>query len=284
MRASTETENHLPGSRMKSDKNILVIIPAYNEEDTIGRVIEKTRYYFPLSDILVVNDGSTDSTSSISKEKGVLVLDLPYNLGIGGAMQTGYKFAYRMGYDIAVQCDGDGQHHPAQIKRLVDTLVNDGADMVLGSRYLRKKRYKSEVFRKMGIWIFSRVISVIVRQRLTDPTSGFRAVNRDVIRSFSNLYPGDYPEPEALVLLHRQGFAIREIYVNMSSRKGGNSSINAWRSVYYMVKVLLAIFIDLCKHVPRGREPGKEAKEDAENTNDNRYDECFAVNDCVRAY
>lgn len=235
---------------MKTDKKILVIIPAYNEAETIGRVIERTQAKLPFADILVVDDGSADTTSAISRQKGCLVLDLPYNLGIGAAMQAGYKFADKMEYDIAVQCDADGQHHPAAINKLVDTLINDGADMVLGSRYLRKKRYKSDVFRRLGILIFSRVLSVIVGQKLTDTTSGFRAVNREVIKTFSRYYPPDYPEPEALVLLHREGFTIKEIYVNMSSRKGGNSSIT-WRiSIYYMVKVLLAIFIDLCKNVP----------------------------------
>ena len=235
---------------MKTDKKILVIIPAYNETDTVGRVIEKTQQHLPFGDILVVNDGSTDSTSAISKQRGAMVLDLSYNLGIGGAVQTGYKFAYRMGYDIAVQCDADGQHHPAAIKKLVDTLINDGVDMVLGSRYLRKKRFRSDVFRRLGVLIFSRVLSLIVGQRLTDATSGFRAVNRELIKSFSTFYPRDYPEPEALVLLHREGFTMKEISVNMSSRKGGNSSITWLRSIYYMVKVLLAIFIDLCKNVP----------------------------------
>lgn len=231
-------------------KKILVIIPAYNEAESIGRVIEKTQQRFPVSDILVVNDGSSDSTSAISKQKGAMVLDLSYNLGIGAAMQAGYKFADRMDYDIAVQCDGDGQHHPAEIKKLVNALINDGVDMALGSRYLRKKRFRSEVFRRVGILIFSRVLSLIVGQKLTDTTSGFRAVNREVIKSFATNYPVDYPEPEALVLLHREGFAIKEISVNMSSRKGGNSSITLWRSIYYMVKVLLAIFIDLCKELP----------------------------------
>lgn len=231
-------------------KKILVIIPAYNEADTVGRVIEKTQQRVPFADILVVNDGSSDSTSAISRQRGAMVLDLSYNLGIGAAMQTGYKFADRMGYDIAVQCDADGQHHPAQIKKLVDTLVTDGVDMVLGSRYLRKKRFRSDVFRRLGVLIFSRVLSLIVGQRLTDTTSGFRAVNRELIKSFSTFYPRDYPEPEALVLLHREGFTMKEISVNMSSRKGGNSSITWLRSIYYMVKVLLAIFIDLCKNVP----------------------------------
>jgi len=232
------------------DKKILVIIPAYNEADTIGRVIEKTQQRFPIADILVVNDGSSDPTSAIARQKGALVLDLSYNLGIGAAMQTGYKFAHRMGYDIAVQCDADGQHHPAHIKRLVETLTNDGVDMVLGSRYLRKKRFRSDVSRRVGVLIFSKILSLIVGQRLTDPTSGFRAVNEEVIKSFSKYYPADYPEPEALVLLHREGFTMKEISVNMSSRKGGNSSITWYRSIYYMVKVLLAIFIDVCKGVP----------------------------------
>jgi glycosyltransferase involved in cell wall biosynthesis len=233
-----------------SQNKILVIIPAYNEEDTIGMVIEKTQQSIPLADILVVNDGSSDSTSAIAKQRGAMVLDLSYNLGIGAAMQTGYKFAHRMDYDIAVQCDADGQHHPAQIKKLVNALTNEEVDMVLGSRYLRKKRFRSDVFRRLGILIFSKVLSVIIGQRLTDTTSGFRAVNKEVIKSFSTFYPSDYPEPEALVLLHREGFTIKEISVNMSSRKGGNSSITLWKSIYYMVKVLLAILIDLCKDIP----------------------------------
>ena len=233
-----------------SQNKILVIIPAYNEEDTIGMVIEKTQQSIPLADILVVNDGSSDSTSAIAKQRGAMVLDLSYNLGIGAAMQTGYKFAHRMDYDIAVQCDADGQHHPAQIKKLINTLTNERVDMVLGSRYLRKKRFRSDVFRRLGILMFSKVLSVIIGQRLTDTTSGFRAVNKEVIKSFSTFYPSDYPEPEALVLLHREGFTIKEISVNMSSRKGGNSSITLWNSIYYMAKVLLAILIDLCKDIP----------------------------------
>jgi glycosyltransferase involved in cell wall biosynthesis len=242
---------------MKTGKQILVIIPAYNEAETIGKVIEKIQQHFPFGDILVVNDGSSDPTSAIARQKGAMVLDLSYNLGIGGAMQTGYKFADRMGYDIAVQCDADGQHHPAQIKKLIDTLANDGVDMVLGSRYLRKKRFRSFFFRRLGVTIFSKILSLIVGQRLTDTTSGFRAVNRKLIKSFSTFYPSDYPEPEALVLLHKEGFTMKEISVNMSSRKGGNSSINGFKPVYYMVKVILAILIDLCKEIPYERKNHK---------------------------
>lgn len=233
-----------------SQNKILIIIPAYNEEDTIERVIEKIQRSLPVVDILVVNDGSDDSTSSISRRKGAKVLDLPYNLGIGAAMQAGYKFAYRMGYNIAVQCDADGQHRPAQIKKLIDTMINDEVDMVLGSRYLDTRRFRSSVFRRLGMLIFSKVLSIIMGQRLTDTTSGFRAVNRDVIKSFSIYYPGDYPEPEALILLHREGFKIKEISVNMNSRKSGSSSINGLKPIYYMVKVMLAILVDLCKEIP----------------------------------
>ncbi len=230
-----------------SQHKTLVIIPAYNEEHTVGQVIEKTKQSLPFADILVVNDGSSDSTSAISKQQGAKVLDFPYNMGIGAAMQTGYKFAYKMGYDIAVQCDADGQHRPAQIKKLIDTLINDKVDVVLGSRYLETRRFKSSISRRLGMLIFSKILSFAVGQKLTDTTSGFRAVNRDVIKTLSMYYPSDYPEPEALVLLHREGFAIKEISINMNSRRGGNSSITPSKSIYYMVKVMLAIFIDLCK-------------------------------------
>lgn len=255
---------------METNKKILIIIPAYNEEDAIDQVIEKIQLHLPYANILVVNDGSIDATSSIAGQTGAMVLDMPYNMGIGAAMQAGYKFAYRMDYDIAVQCDADGQHRPAQIKKLIDTMATQNVDMVLGSRYLETRRFKSSVSRRLGMLIFSKVLSLIVGQRLTDTTSGFRAVNREVIKSFSIYYPDDYPEPEALVLLHREGFIIKEISVNMSSRKGGNSSINGLKPVYYMTKVLLAIFIDLCKEIPYKKNLIKEVKGNAENPNHNR--------------
>ena len=244
-----------------NDKKILIIVPAYNEQSTIEDVIEKIHQNVQSADVLVVNDGSSDNTSQAARSKGAMVLDLPFNLGIGGAMQAGYKFAYKMDYDIAVQCDADGQHRPAQIDILIDTLVNDKVDMVVGSRFIRKKRFKSEVFRWLGILIFCKVLSLITKQKLTDPTSGFRAVNKQVIKSFSRFYPADYPEPEALVLLHRQKFTIKEVAVNMNSRKGGNSSITGLKPFYYMVKVLLAIFIDLCKNYSLKNEGDKQCLE-----------------------
>jgi len=244
-----------------STSKLLVIVPAYNEQSTIDEVIEKIHQNVQNADVLVVNDGSSDNTSQAANKKGAMVLDLPFNLGIGAAMQAGYKFAYKMGYDIAVQCDADGQHRPGQINNRLDTLVNDKVDMVVGSRFIKKKRFKSEFFRWLGILIFCRVLSFIIGQKLTDPTSGFRAVNKQVIKSFSHFYPADYPEPEALVLLHRQNFKIKEIAVNMNSRKGGNSSITGLKPFYYMIKVLLAIFIDLCKNYSFKDEGGDQCLE-----------------------
>lgn len=235
---------------METSKKILIIVPAYNEADAVGKVIKKIQRCIPQADILVVNDGSSDSTSAVSRQEGAKVLDLPYNVGIGAAMQTGYKFAHRMGYDIAVQCDGDGQHHPSQIKTLVGAMSNGDVDVVLGSRYLGSRKFKSSVPRRLGMLVFSNVLSLIVGQKFTDTTSGFRAVNKEVIESFSICYPDDYPEPEALVLLHREGFTVKEVPVSMSSRKNGSSSITAWKSAYYAFKVLLAIFVDLFKEIP----------------------------------
>jgi len=235
---------------MRTDNKILIIVPAYNEARAVGNVIDKIQRCLPHADVLVVNDGSSDSTSATSQQAGAMVLDLPYNMGIGAAMQTGYKFAHRMGYDIAVQCDGDGQHHPSQIKTLVEALINSDADMVLGSRYLSSRKFKSSVPRRLGMLVFSNVLSLIAGQKLTDTTSGFRVVNKEVIESFSLYYPDDYPEPEALVILHKEGFTIKEMPVSMSSRRNGSSSITAWKSTYYAFKVLLAIFVDLFKEIP----------------------------------
>lgn len=259
-----------PPGGLPSHRKILVIVPAYNEQGSVGNVINKIRRCLPHVDVLVVNDGSSDSTSAIAERAGAMVLDLPYNMGIGAAMQAGYKFAHRRDYDIAVQCDGDGQHHPSQIKTLVEALMNSDADVVLGSRYLSSRRFKSTVPRRLGMLVFSNVLSLIVGQRLTDTTSGFRAVNKEVIESFSVYYPDDYPEPEALVILHKEGFSIKEMPVSMSSRRNGSSSITPWKSTYYAFKVLLAIFVDLFKEIPYKKQATRETRGNAENTDDNR--------------
>ena len=228
---------------------ILIIIPSYNEEATVGAVIDEVRRFVPEATILVVDDGSKDATSSKALAKGVKAVRHPFNMGVGAAMQTGYKYALRNGYDIAVQMDADGQHPAKQIRDLVAPLIRDEIDMVVGSRFLGAGEYKPSMARAAGIAIFSKVVSFIIKEKLTDTTSGFRAVNREVIEFLSRAYPDDYPEVEALVLLHKKGFAIMEVPVIMSERKGGKSSITASKSAYYMVKVLLAVFVDLLKKV-----------------------------------
>ncbi len=225
----------------------LIIVPAYNEEESLAGVIEDLRTNFPSGDILVVDDGSRDRTAGIARDAGVNVAVLPFNLGIGGAMQTGYQYAERHGYDVALQFDGDGQHLAGEIRDLLRPLAEGKADIVVGSRFLGQNNYRAPFFRKLGIGIFSTVLSKILGMRVTDTTSGFRAANSKVIRFFSRGYPEDYPEVETLVLLHRAGLRMAEVPIRMQERTGGRSSITPVRSVYYMVKVLLAVFVDLLK-------------------------------------
>jgi glycosyltransferase involved in cell wall biosynthesis len=178
-----------------------------------------------------------------------MVLDLPFNLGIGGAVQAGFLYAERNAYDIAVQFDGDGQHLAGEIIKLLEPLTAKRADIVVGSRFLTTGGYRAPVFRKLGIGIFSFVLSRILGMAVTDSTSGFRAANRRVIEFFAHTYPDDYPEVEALVLLHKAGLRMAEVAITMRERTGGKSSITPIRSIYYMTKVLMAIFIDLMKKV-----------------------------------
>jgi len=228
---------------------ILVIVPAYNEEASLPGVIRDLREHMPSADVLVVNDGSFDDTAQVARRFDIKVLDLPFNLGIGGAVQAGYLYAERNAYDIAIQFDGDGQHLAGEIKRLLEPLEANRADLVVGSRFMIIGGYKAPVFRKMGIGIFSFVLSRILGMTVTDSTSGFRAANRRVIEFFAHTYPDDYPEVEALVLLHKAGLRVAEVAITMRERTGGKSSITPIRSLYYMTKVLMAIFIDLMKKV-----------------------------------
>jgi glycosyltransferase involved in cell wall biosynthesis len=232
---------------MEIPERMLVIIPAFNEEGSVGDVVDRVKDYFPKADVLVVNDGSTDRTSEIAGANGAIVLDLPFNLGIGGAMQAGYKYAYEKRYEIAVQVDGDGQHEPKEVDKLLQTLREKKADIAIGSRFVGDSSYKASAMRRVGISILSKVISAAVGQKITDPTSGFRAANRKAIELFASNYPQDYPEPEAIVLLHQCDLKIEEVSVVINQRNSGESSITKIRSVYYMVKVLLAIFVDCFK-------------------------------------
>ncbi|WP_373230226.1 glycosyltransferase family 2 protein [Cohnella sp.] len=224
---------------------MLAIVPAFNEEESIEAVIRNIwavkEYQI---DVLVVNDCSGDNTSQKCKDLGIKYIDLPCNLGIGGAMQTGYKYASKNGYDIALQIDGDGQHNPQYIGQLIQPLAEGKADMVIGSRYIDKKGYQSTFMRRMGINYFSFLIRLLTGETVKDPTSGFRACNKKVIHMFAHRYPQDYPEPEAIVYLKRREFKLTEVSIEMSQRTGGKSSINPVKSIYFMIKVSMAIVID----------------------------------------
>lgn len=231
---------------------VLIIIPAFNEASNIGRVLDDIKTHAPDLDVIVVDDGSTDSTADSAVQCNAGVLRLPHNLGIGGAMQAGYKYAERHGHEIAVQFDGDGQHRADQLEAIITPVMHGETDLAIGSRFLGEKEYRAQFTRLMGIKILSRVISFFVGRRITDPTSGFRAANRKVMAFFTRHYPDDYPEPETVVLLHRAGFEVTEVPVRMRERLSGISSIKALNAFYYMIKVLLAIMIDMLKRVPRG--------------------------------
>ncbi len=223
----------------------IAIVPALNEEASVGRVIEELRRFDPGFDVVVVDDGSHDRTARIAAEHGAHVLRLPFNLGIGGAMQTGFRYAFEHGYDIAVQCDGDGQHEPAQLPKILAPVVAGEADLVVGSRFSGEGEFRSTLPRRVGARVFAWTVSRIVGQRVTDTTSGFRAVGRRGIALFAADYPHDYPEVEATVMVARARLRLREVPVTMRERASGRSSINAASSVYYMAKVMLALFVGL---------------------------------------
>jgi glycosyltransferase involved in cell wall biosynthesis len=225
---------------------VLVIVPAYNEQETIADVIRSLREHAPDYHIAVVDDGSRDHTAAIVRSfPDVVLIRLPYNLGIGGAMQTGFKYAQRNGYDIAVQCDADGQHPVEQIAALVHRIERGDADLVIGSRYVANSGYSPSFGRRVGKSILSRVVDALIGGGITDTTSGFRAINRKALEVFARHYPEDYPEAEALVIIHKSGLRAVEIPVEMRPRQGGNSSIRPPHALYYMAKVGLAIFIDV---------------------------------------
>jgi glycosyltransferase involved in cell wall biosynthesis len=237
----------------------LAVVPAYNEESTVGRVIARLREVQPEFDIVVIDDGSTDRTREIAEASGVSVLRLPFNLGIGGAVQAGFTYALENGYDYMVQVDGDGQHDPGEIATLQAEMERDPAmDVIVGSRFLKDLQYVGPVSRRAGIHLFAFLLSRFVGQKVTDPTSGFRLYNRRAISLFARDYPHDYPEVEAVLVLHFHRLRMREVAVRMFQRGGGSSSITSGKSVYYMIKVLLAIFVGLARARPVV-EPGDDA-------------------------
>ena len=225
---------------------VLIIIPAYNEQENILSTVNKIKEYSEELDYIVINDGSTDNTEKILIENNIKHIKLINNLGIGGAVQTGYKYAYENGFDIAIQFDGDGQHDINYVPNICEPILNGQADMVIGTRYLDKSssKFQSTFMRRLGSSIISTFIKVFAGKKITDPTSGFRAVNKNVIEEFAKEYPKEYPEPESTVSLLVNGYKVEETPVSMNERTGGTSSIRLWKSVDYMVKVVLAIIID----------------------------------------
>lgn len=225
----------------------LVIIPAYNEQNNLINVINDLKMNAPDFDYVIINDGSTDETMTLCAENSLNVINLPVNLGIGACVQTGYKYALKKGYKIAVQFDGDGQHKAEYLGKMYKEMIETDSDMVIGSRYLYKNGFQSTVFRRMGIKILSKLIKVLYKQEIKDVTSGLRMVNKRLVTEFSNYYPYDYPEPETVAFCMRKKFKITEVAVTMRARNEGKSSINKIQSIYYMVKVSFSIIIDYLK-------------------------------------
>jgi glycosyltransferase involved in cell wall biosynthesis len=245
---------------MRGHASRLAVVPAYNERATILDVLRSIRERAPEFDVLVVDDGSTDGTADLAQAAGANVLRLPFNLGIGGAVQAGFVYANENGYDYMAQVDGDGQHDPSELARLVEAMEKDRSlDLVCGSRFVAAGDYRAPLSRRTGIRIFAVLLSRISGQRITDPTSGFRLYNRRAISLFARDYPHDYPEVEAILMVHAHRLRMCEVPVRMRARGGGESSIKgAGKSAYYMVKVLLALLVGLLRRRPTV-EPGEEA-------------------------
>lgn len=222
---------------------VLVAIPAYGEEKSIGAIVASIRNILPY-DVVVVNDGSPDGTSIEARSAGAITLDLPCNLGIGGALQTAYQFARDRGYDALVRVDADGQHEVLDIHRVLEPVLRDRADAAIGSRFLGEKEYRISIPRIFGIRFFRWIVRWNTGYRVTDPTSGFFAINRRLIEFYSHHYPSDYPEVDAYVLMHRLKAKTVEVPVRMYERTEGKSSITMYRAIYYMVKVTLSFFIN----------------------------------------
>jgi glycosyltransferase involved in cell wall biosynthesis len=240
-------------ARTAARNDYLAIVPALNEVEAIAGTVGEIRRAAPEFDVLVVDDGSTDGTAEAAEGAGASVLRLPFNLGIGGAMQTGYLYAQEQGYDVAVQVDADGQHDPRYVPKLLERLQADPSlNMVTGSRFLEAVPggYRSSATRRAGIRMFSRVVSVVTRQRVTDPTSGFRMTDRRAIELFAGDYPHDYPEVEAILLMHAHRLRSCEVPVQMRPRTTGKSAISSSWATYYTLKVLLAVFVGLFRARP----------------------------------
>ncbi len=226
---------------------ILVIIPCYNEQESIERVIENLKANAPFADYLIVNDCSTDKTLGILQANGMNYINNPVNLGIGGGVQAGYLYARENGYDVAVQMDGDGQHDPKYLEKVCAPVIDGTYDMCIGSRFIEKEGFQSSFMRRLGINIISFMIKLFTGKKIYDVTSGYRACNKELINFFADNYADDYPEPEAIITSVLSGFKVGEVPVVMVERQGGTSSIRSLKSAYYMIKVCLALVVDRIK-------------------------------------
>lgn len=229
--------------------NIIIVIPAYNEEGNIGPLIHRIREKLHDVDILVIDDGSVDHTSRVAGKAGAIVARLPFNMGYGAALQTGFKYALKKRYRYAVQMDADGQHDTGSISSLLDEINKEDVDVVIGSRFMgNSTTYKSSLVRRLGMRLFGKIASVITGQHVTDPTSGFQALNRDAMRFYSSpYYPVDYPDADVLIMLHRAGLRVREVAVTMHAREEGTSMHSGLKPVYYVFKMFLSMFVTLLR-------------------------------------
>ncbi|MGI6495909.1 MAG: glycosyltransferase family 2 protein [Kiritimatiellia bacterium] len=232
--------------------NVLVFLPAFNEGASLRLVLPELAREVPGMDVLVVSDGSTDETVAVARRAGVRVLDLPVNLGVGGAVQAGFSYAYRHGYDYAIRIDADGQHPPSEIPRLLEALRAGDADVVTASRFLGHSERVSSRFRSLGIALLANFLSAICRASVTDPTSGFQGVNRLAMALFASSYPHDYPEPEALALLSRLGFRFRETGAVFRPRLAGTSTIGELETLFFAFKVFLALCVGRARNLDEG--------------------------------
>ncbi|MBQ7902608.1 MAG: glycosyltransferase family 2 protein [Oscillospiraceae bacterium] len=233
---------------------ILVIIPCYNEQESIERVVANLKANAPFADYLVVNDCSRDNTEKILRANGMNYINNPINLGIGGGVQAGYLYAKQNGYDIAVQMDGDGQHDPRYLAKVCQPVIDGEVDMAIGSRFIEKEGFQSSFMRRLGINIISLLIKILTGKKVYDVTSGYRASNRQLIEFFADNYADDYPEPEAIMSCVLNGYRVGEVPVVMEERQGGVSSIRSLKSAYYMIKVCLALVVD---RISTKRKAGK---------------------------
>lgn len=227
---------------------LLVIVPAYNEQEALGGLLRELRAQ--AHEVLVIDDGSRDRTSDVARDAGARVLRLSRNLGIGGAVQAGLRVAHREGYDAAVQLDGDGQHPPSELPRLLET----EGDLVVGTRYRGKQGFQSTWLRRLGSWWIRTLLRVVVRLKVSDPTSGYRVYRCRALQLFDDTYPYDFPEPESLAMARAAGLDVKEVPVTMRDRQGGASSIKAFDSLYYMIKVTVAVLLTYARAVGRARK------------------------------